>query len=126
MSTPTPPRKDPMKAFRGIMAGTLIIEAIVLALAIPVVAKVGGGIGTTSGVLVFILLVGLIATCALLRHRWSIGVIIGLHVVMVASWFAMTALGVVGVLFSLVWAYLLWLRRDMTKRITEGRLPSQQ
>jgi hypothetical protein len=33
---------------------------------------------------------------------------------------------VVGVLFGLVWAYLLWLRRDVAQRIAEGTLPSQQ
>jgi hypothetical protein len=126
-NTPVPaPRKDPMKGFRGIMAATLIIEAIVVALAIPVVARLGGGIGTTTGALVFALLVGLIVTAGLLKHRWAIGVVIALHVVMVASWFAMTALGAVGVVFSLVWVYLLWLRRDMTRRIAEGRLPAQQ
>lgn len=120
------PKKDPMKGFRGIMAGTLILEVIVVALALPVVAKLGGGIGTTTGWVVFGFIVAFIAMCALLKHKWSIGVIIGLHVLLVASWLLMPALGAIGVIFSLVWAYLLWLRRDVLRRIAEGRLPSQQ
>jgi hypothetical protein len=126
MSTPPAPRKDPMKSFRAIMAGTLIIEVIVVALAIPVVANLGGGIGTTAGIVVFALLAALLVTCGLLGKPWSIAVIIGLHVAMIASWLVLPALGGIGVVFSLVWACLLWMRKDMAKRIAEGRLPSQQ
>ncbi|CAL9608257.1 hypothetical protein SUDANB95_05537 [Actinosynnema sp. ALI-1.44] len=115
-----------MKSFRGIMAGTLILEAIVVALALPVVAKLGGGVGTGTGYLVLGLIVAFIVTCGLLKRPWAVWVIAALHVVMIASLFLMTALGVIGILFTLVWAYLLWLRRDVAKRMAEGRLPSQQ
>jgi heme O synthase-like polyprenyltransferase len=37
-----------------------------------------------------------------------------------------TALGVVGVVFALVWVYVLWVRRDVARRIAEGSLPGQQ
>ncbi|EUA18219.1 hypothetical protein I553_7621 [Mycobacterium xenopi 4042] len=37
-----PPPPDPWKAFRGVMAGTLILEAVVVLLAVPVVGAVGG------------------------------------------------------------------------------------
>ena len=127
MTTPVPaPKKDPMKSFRGIMAATLILEVVVVALALPVVAKLGGGVGTGTGYLVLGLIAALIVTCALLKHPWAVWVIAVIHVVMVASWLVLTALGGIGVLFSLVWAYLLWLRRDVAKRMAEGRLPSQQ
>ncbi|MGW4110080.1 DUF4233 domain-containing protein [Actinosynnema sp. NPDC004786] len=115
-----------MKSFRGIMAGTLILEVIVVALALPVVAKLAGGVGTGTGYLVLGLIVALIGTCALLKRPWAVYVIVAIHVVMVASWFALTALGGIGVVFSLVWVYLLWLRRDVAKRMAQGRLPSQQ
>ncbi|GAA0242292.1 DUF4233 domain-containing protein [Saccharothrix mutabilis subsp. mutabilis] len=126
MTTPPAPKKDPMKSFRGIMAGTLILEAIVVALALPVVAKLGGGVGTGTGYLVLGLIVAFIVTCGLLKRPWAVWIIAALHVVMIASLFLMTALGVIGILFTLVWAYLLWLRRDVAKRMAEGRLPSQQ
>ncbi|MBB5808232.1 hypothetical protein F4560_008000 [Saccharothrix ecbatanensis] len=120
------PKKDPMKSFRAIMAVTLILEAIVVALALPVVAKLGGGVGTGMGYLVFGLIVALIGTCALVKRSWSVYVIAAIHLVMVASWFGMTALGGIGVVFGLVWVYLLWLRREVVKRMAEGRLPSQR
>ena len=43
----TPPA-DPWKSFRGVMAATLILEAIVMLLAIPVVGAVGGGLTAES------------------------------------------------------------------------------
>ena len=45
MSRSSPGRiaPDPWKSFRGIMAGTLILEAIVVLLALPVVARGGAG-----------------------------------------------------------------------------------
>lgn len=122
----TAPRKDPMKGFRGIMAGTLILEVIVVALALPIVAKLRGGIGTVPGIVVFAFIGAFILMCALLRHGWAIGVIVGLHVLLVASYLVLPPLGVIGVVFALVWAYLLWLRRDLLRRMAEGRLPSQQ
>ncbi|GAA1282665.1 DUF4233 domain-containing protein [Saccharothrix xinjiangensis] len=125
MTAPAP-KKDPMKGFRGIMAGTLILEAVVVALALPVVANLGGGIGSGTGYLVLGLIVAFLGTCALLKRSWSAYVIVALHVVMIAGWFAMVALGIIGVVFSLVWVYLFWLRRDVAKRMAEGRLPSQQ
>ncbi|MQA08898.1 MAG: DUF4233 domain-containing protein [Pseudonocardiaceae bacterium] len=115
-----------MRSFRGVMAGTLLLEAIVVALALPLVAKLGDGVGTGQGLLVLGLVVALLVACALLRYRWVIGVIVAIQLVMVAGLLAMTALGVIGVLFLLVWGYLFWLRRDVAKRMAEGRLPSQQ
>ena len=35
---------DPWKSFRGVMAGTLILEAIVVLLALPVVASADAGL----------------------------------------------------------------------------------
>ena len=45
--TPAPP--DPWKSFRGVMAGTLILEAIVVLLALPVVGTSAAGLTWASG-----------------------------------------------------------------------------
>jgi hypothetical protein len=36
------------------------------------------------------------------------------------------AVAIIGVLFLALWLWLLWLRRDVARRMAEGRLPSQQ
>ena len=117
---------DPMKGFRGVMAGALVIEAIVVALALLVVHRTGGGLASWKGLLVGAIVLVLILTCGLLRHKWAMYVVLGVQVVMLASFFAVVELGVLGLLFGLVWTYLFWLRRDVAKRMAEGRLPSQQ
>jgi len=119
-------KTDPMKSFASVMALTLILEVIVVLLALPVVAKLGDGLATWQGVLVGALALALLATCAFLRRPWGKWVAAGLQVVMIACWFAMVALGVLGLVFGLVWAVLLWMRHDVARRMAQGRLPSQQ
>ena len=117
---------DPMRSFVGVMSATLVLEVIVVLLALPVVAKLGDGLGTWQGVLIGALALALLVTCAFLRKPWGRWVAAGLQVVMVACWFAVVALGVLGLVFGLVWAVLLWMRHDVATRMAEGRLPSQQ
>src|SRR5438132_34167 len=108
---------DPMKGFRGVAAGALILEVIVLGLALLVVQREPGGLASGAGLLAGVLILALIVACALLRYPW---------VVSLAGFFLLTALGVVGVIFCLVWTYLFYLRRDVARRMAEGRLPGQQ
>lgn len=117
---------DPMKSFVGVMSATLILEVIVVLLALPVLAKLGDGVATWQGVLVGAMALVLLVTCAFLRKPWGRWLAAGLQLVLVACWFAVVALGVLGLVFGLVWAVLLWMRHDVAKRMAEGRLPSQQ
>lgn len=123
MSKPPP---DPLRSFVGVMSAALILEVIVVLLAIPVVARLGSGLATWQGVLVGVLALALLLTCAVLRRPWGLWLAAGLQVVMIACWFAFVALGILGIVFGLVWAVLLWMRWDVSKRMAEGRLPSQQ
>jgi hypothetical protein len=121
------PPADPMKGFRGVMAGTLVLEAIVVALSLLVVAKLYGGLGTSAGALVGVVIVVLLITCGLLRHPWSLGVIAAAQLALICCFFlGSPGVGAVGVLFALIWCYLLWLRWDVARRMAAGRLPSQQ
>ncbi|HEX5120023.1 MAG TPA: DUF4233 domain-containing protein [Pseudonocardiaceae bacterium] len=118
---------DPMKGFRGVMAGTLVLEAIVVALSLLVVAKLYGGLATGAGVLVGVVIVVLLITCGLLRRTWSLGVIAAAQVALICCFFlGSPGVGAVGALFALIWCYLLWLRWDVARRMAAGRLPSQQ
>lgn len=125
-ATPKPPAKDPMKSFRGIMAGTLIMEAIVVALALPVVANFGGGVASWQGWSVIAIAVALILLCGVLRRPWAVGAVLALQVVLLAFVVVLPAVAIIGVLFLALWIWLLWLRRDVARRMAEGRLPSQQ
>ena len=70
---PTAP-SDPWKSFSGVMAATLMLEAIVVLLAIPVVGAVGGGLTAVSLGYLIGLAVLLILLTGLQRRPWAIWV----------------------------------------------------
>lgn len=123
---PDAPLRDPWKGLRGVMAGILILEAIVVALALLVVARLGGGLGTGQGALVMGLVAALLVAVALVRFRWGLWVALALQAALIACWVVQTALGLLGVVFALVWTYVLWVRHDVARRLAEGSLPGQQ
>lgn len=126
VGTPRQPPKDPMKSFRGVQAGTLVIEAIVVGLALPVVAQLGTGITSVQGWTVIGIAVALVLLCGLLRKPWTIWVILALHAGLLSFVVALPAVAVIGVIFLAVWLWLMWLRHDVATRMAQGRLPSQQ
>lgn len=126
MSDESPKPKDPMKGFRGVMSGTLIMEAITVALALPVVNKLGGGISTGTGWTVIAVAVVLVVTCGFVKRLWAVPLILGLQAVLIVMVFWLPAIAVIGVLFLAVWLWLLWLRRDVARRMAAGTLASQQ
>ncbi|MGK4592995.1 DUF4233 domain-containing protein [Amycolatopsis sp. w19] len=124
--TPKPPAKDPMKSFRGVMAGSLIMEGITVALALPVVAKLGGGVGSLTGWSVIVIAVALIVLCGFLKKPWAVPAVLVLQVALIAFLVALPAVAILGVIFLGIWLWLLWLRRDVARRMAAGTLPSQQ
>jgi hypothetical protein len=121
MSTP-----DPMKSFRGVVVATLVLEAIVVLLALPVVANLGAGLDTWQGVVVGALALLLFLACGVAGRPWVVVAALCLHVAMIAAWFAFSTIGILGAIFGLVWGCLWWLRHDVARRMAQGRLPSQQ
>ena len=121
-----PPARDPWKGFRGVCAGTLVLEAIVVFLSLPVVATVGGGLTWISGTYIIALGVFMLLGAGLQGRSWALSFDLALQVLVILGFFAHPSIAVVGVLFLAVWVYLLYLRRDLRKRIAEGRLPSQR
>ncbi len=121
----TTPAVDPMKGFRGVMAGTLVLEAVVVALALLVVAKLDGGLATGAGIVVGAVVVLLVVTCGLLRRPWAVWLVVAAQVALLACVVSAPAVGLIGGLFALVWGFLLWLRRDVARRMAAGELPSQ-
>jgi amino acid transporter len=117
---------DPLKSFRGVVAAALALEGIVVLLALPLVAKLGEGLATWQGILVGALALALFLAIGAAGRPWAIWLALGLQLVMIACWFAVTALGVLGLIFGVVWTLLLWFRHDVAARLAQGRLPGQQ
>jgi hypothetical protein len=120
--TPTP---DPWRSLRGVMAGTLILEAIVVLLALPVVGTVGGGL--TSAALGYLIgLAGLLVLLAGLQGRsWAVWVNLAVQLIPIAGFVVYPAVGFIGVMFAAVWALIAYLRAEVLRRERRGLLPGQ-
>lgn len=117
---------DPWKSFRGVMAGTLILEAIVVLLALPVVGVVGGGLTPVSiGYLVGFAVL-LVALAGMQGRPWAIWVNLGVQVLLIAGWALYPAVGFVGMVFAVVWLLIVYLRAEVLRRQRRGLLPGQQ
>ncbi|MQY20394.1 DUF4233 domain-containing protein [Nocardia macrotermitis] len=121
-----PPATDPWKGFRGVMAGALVLEAITVLLALPVVASVGGGLSWWSITYLVGLAVLMFLGAGVQRRSWAMPFNIAMQVLLLLGTFVHLSIGIIGVVFVAVWAFILVLRADVKKRMDRGLLPSQR
>ncbi|MGD9621494.1 MAG: DUF4233 domain-containing protein [Mycolicibacterium sp.] len=124
MSDQTPP--DPWKSFRGVMAGILILEAIVVLLALPVVGAVGGGLSQGAGAYLIGVAALLIVMTGVQGRSWAIWANVGVQPLLIAGWLIYPGVGFVGLLFTVVWLFIVYLRAEVLRRQKRGLLPGQQ
>lgn len=117
---------DPWRSFRGVMAGTLILETIVVLLAIPVVKMVGGGLSPLSLTYLIGVAVAMVLLTGMQGRPWALQANLALQVVLVAGFFVNAAIGFVGLLFLGVWLLLWYMRNQVRDRQGRGELPGQQ
>lgn len=117
---------DPWKSFRGVMAGTLILESIVVLLALPVVGAVGGGLTAVStGYLVGVAVL-LVLMAGVQKRPWAIWANLAVQVLLIAGWVIYPGVGFMGLLFTVVWLLIAYLRAEVLRRQKRGLLPGQQ
>ncbi|MGB3482831.1 MAG: DUF4233 domain-containing protein [Mycobacterium sp.] len=121
-----PPPADPWKSFRGVMAGVLILEAIVVLLALPVVGAVGGGLNAFSTAFLIGFAVFLVLLSGIQGRPWAIWVNTGVQLLLVAGWVIYPGIGFIGLVFAVVWAMIIYLRAEVLRRQRRGLLPGQQ
>jgi Protein of unknown function (DUF4233) len=113
---PTPPAADPWKSFSAVMAATLLLEAIVMLLAIPVVGAVGGGLTAVSLSYLIGLAVLLILLAGLQRKPWAIWANLAVQVVPLAGFALYPGVGFIGLLFTGLWALIAYFRAEVRRR----------
>jgi hypothetical protein len=106
---PTSGLRNPQAAVRGVAMGTLILESIVVLLALAPISMMSGLTGTQIAVLVG-LAVACLLVCGLLRKPWGWHVGTVLQVAVTLTGFYQGAMFVLGLVFLLMWVYLLRLR----------------
>ena len=125
MSQPVAP-SDPWRSFRGVMAGVLLLEAIVVLLAIPVVGVTGRGLTAITGTYLIGVAVLMVVLSALQRRPWAIWANLAVQLIVIGGFFVHAAIGFIGLLFTGVWLLIVYLRAEVLRRQKGGLLPGQQ
>jgi hypothetical protein len=98
------------------MAATLILEAIVVLLAIPVVGAVGGGLTSVSLMYLIGLALLLVLLAGVQRKPWAIWVNLGVQAILLAGLAVYPGVGFIGVLFTGLWALIAYFRAEVRRR----------
>ncbi|MGR6321601.1 DUF4233 domain-containing protein [Micromonospora soli] len=103
--------RNPDKAVRGLGAGTLALEALVLLLAIQPIRVVGGHLSGTAVAAIVTLAVACVLLAGQMKRPWAWHAGTVLQGLLLLSGLLHWSLLVLGVMFALVWAYALHVRR---------------
>lgn len=108
------------------MSGVLLLEAIVVLLAIPVVGVVGRGLTAITGSYLIGVAVLMVALSGLQRRPWAIWANLAVQLIVIGGFFVHPAIGFIGLLFTGVWLLIIYLRAEVLRRQSGGLLPGQQ
>ena len=105
--------RNPPAAVRGVGAAALVIEAIVLLLALaPMHILHIRSAGTAIAVLIALAFVCVLLAGAL-RRSWAWWAVFVPQAALIACGYFHVVLGILGVLFTLLWVYVLYVRRTV-------------
>jgi hypothetical protein len=111
-----PPRsglRNPHAAVRGLGAGTLALEAVVLLLAIQPIRIMGGHLSGWGVAAVVALALAAAVLAGMMRRRWAWHAGTALQVLLLAAGLLHSSLAVLGLLFGAAWAYASYVRRSI-------------
>ncbi|HEU0189772.1 MAG TPA: DUF4233 domain-containing protein [Mycobacterium sp.] len=111
-----PEAPDPWRGFRGVTAATLILEAIVVLLALPVVGAVGGGLTAASTLYLVGAATALVLLTGIQGRSWAIWADLAVQLVLIAGFFVYPGVGAIGVLFTAVWGLIAYFRAEVLRR----------
>lgn len=121
------PVKNPMAALSGVLSGTLVMEAITVLLILLVLLKVDGGEYWTTFNWVYITTIGLahLALACVQKRPWALWADLALQIPLIFGFFVHWSVTVVGVVFGIVWFFIVKLRSEMLQRMRHGYLVTQ-
>ena len=105
--------RNPQAAVRGLGAGTLILEAIVLLLAIQPIRIFGGHLSGWGVAAVITLAVLAILLAGLMSRPWAWIAGAVLQALLIACGLLHWSLAVIGIIFAAAWGYAAYVRRTI-------------
>ena len=104
------------RAVSGTLAAGLILEGITVLFVPMAIARIGeDGISATQLTLLLLLAAALFTTAGLQRRRFGLVAASVLQLAVIATGVLAPAMYFLGLLFAGVWAYLLWVRQEITR-----------
>ncbi len=103
--------RNPPAAVRGVGAAVLGTEALALLLAIQPIRLLGGNLSGVAIAVIVAFAVVVLALAGLLRRSWAWHAASAVQVLLLAAGFLHWTLAVLGAVFGLAWAYVLYVRR---------------
>lgn len=122
------PAKDPLKGLNGVMAGTLVMEAISLLLVLTVIGRLDNGAYWTTANWLFVTAIGvaMFVWAFFQRLPYNLVVNIALQVIaLVGALFVHYSMVIMVLVFIGVWAFILYLRSNLIARMKRGLLTTQ-
>jgi hypothetical protein len=104
---------NPSGAVRGLAAGTLVLETVVLLLAIQPIRVLGGGLSGAAVVVVCVLAALAAVLAGMIRRRWAWYAGGALQLLVIAAGLLHWSLAVLGVIFGAAWLYAAHVRRTI-------------
>ncbi|MER5703936.1 DUF4233 domain-containing protein [Micromonospora sp. NPDC002296] len=108
--------RNPEGAVRGLGAGTLGLEALVLLLAIQPIRVLGGELSGAAVAVIVALAVAAIVLAGMMRRQWAWYAGTVLQGALMLAGLLHWSLLAVGIIFALVWGYALHVRRVILGR----------
>jgi hypothetical protein len=108
--------RNPEGAVRGLGAGTLGLEALVLLLAIQPIRVVGGELSGAAVAAIVALAVAAVVLAGMMRRPWAWHAGTALQGALMLAGLLHWSLLVLGVIFAFVWGYALHVRRVILGR----------
>lgn len=105
--------RDPAAAVRGLGAGTLAMEAIVLLLAIQPIRLLAGELSGWAVAAVITLALVAVGLAGSMRRRWAWAAGSTLQALLLLCGFLHWSLGALGLIFAAGWAYATHVRRTL-------------
>jgi hypothetical protein len=112
-ATPRSGLRNPQAAVRGLGAGTLALEAIVLLLAIQPIRIMGGHLSGWGVGAVITLAVLAAVLAGMMRRGWAWAAATVLQVLLIACGLLHWSLAVLGLIFGGAWAYASYVRKTI-------------
>jgi Protein of unknown function (DUF4233) len=105
--------RNPQAAVRGLGAGTLVLEAIVLLLGIQPIRIMGGDLSGWGVAAVIALAVVAILLAGVMKRPWAWTAGAVLQALLIACGLLHWSLAVLGIIFAGAWAYAAYVRRKI-------------